>query len=71
MATKQEIDEIVEYITKSLGAFAVLAIVWVALDSLAAVTNAGLLGFFAGIAFLAALGAMIAVIVLAGYLLTK
>ncbi|WP_276302042.1 hypothetical protein [Halorussus lipolyticus] len=71
MATKQELNEIVDYILKSLGVFATLTVTWVVLDSLATITDAGFIGFLAALVFTSALGAMMAVVAFAGYLLIK
>jgi len=71
MATKQEINEIVDHITKSLWVFATLAVTWFAFDSLANITNVGVVATFAGLLFVSTLVAMIIVVGLAGYLLVK
>lgn len=71
MSAKQELDEVVDRVTTFLAAFAVSAVVWVALDLLAQTTNVGFFGFFASIFFIAAIVAMAAVLVTASSLLTE
>lgn len=71
MATRQEINEIVDHITTSLWVFAALAITWFAFDSLANITNVGFVATFAGLVFVSTLVAMMVVVGLAGYLLVK
>lgn len=71
MATRQEVNEIVDSIIQSLGVFATLAIMWVAFDSLANITDVGFVATFAALFFISALIAMMVVVGLAGYLLVK
>lgn len=71
MAAKQELNETVDNIMRSLGAFIALAIAWVTLDTLANATASALVGSLAAIVFALGVGAMIATGVFAGSLLTK
>ena len=71
MKTMKTKRETIDWLTKSLGAFVALAVVWVVLDLIAGATNIGLLSFFAGITFLLALIAMASVVYVAGSLLLE
>lgn len=71
MAARQELNETIDWITRSLGAFVALAIVWVALDTLASATASAAVGLLAGFVFTLGVAAMILVVVFAGSLLLK
>lgn len=67
--TKQET---LDWLTKTLGAFATLATVWVVLHLTASVTNPfGLVSSLAGLAFLSMMVALLANLVVASSLLRR
>lgn len=62
--------ETLDWLTKFLGAFVTLAVVWVGLDSAANVVDPlGLFSFFAGLALLAALIALLGIVIAASKIL--